>query len=86
MNSSVSNITIITLDALMQDTWLLALAVRNGQYDVPNYPKDARLMPGCSDVDWGAEYISWDVVNDQKSRTIFVCKPNWQNIPKKYRN
>lgn len=31
MNSSVSDITASTLDTLMQDTWLLALSVRNGQ-------------------------------------------------------
>lgn len=86
MNSSVSNITASTLDLLVQDTWLLTLDVRNGQQDVHNNLTDTRLMPGCSDLDWGTAYISWNVVNDQKSRTIFVCKPNWQNIPKKYRN
>ncbi|WP_211186641.1 hypothetical protein [Rouxiella aceris] len=31
MHSSVSNITVSTLDMLMQDTWLLTLAARNGQ-------------------------------------------------------
>ncbi|WP_082672299.1 T6SS immunity protein Tli3 family protein [Type-D symbiont of Plautia stali] len=49
--------------------------------DVHNNPKNARLMPGSSGLDWGRQYISWNAVNDKKPWSIFAWKPNWQNIP-----
>lgn len=46
MHSSDHKITAITLDSLMQDTWLLALAIRNGQPPVV----DDALYQRCFDM------------------------------------